>query len=198
MLDQFIIDMEKDIADVEAAVAKQIANEKLLSKQYDEAVALVTKREEQAMKALEAEDEDLARRVLEDKNKHQQQADSLKSSLDEASKLSGELKTKLTEMKDEYRDMNIRKDSLKARSESAKARAKVNRTMSGIGTGAKSGFDRMEEKVMRSEAEAETTEELRNVNKTLDDELAALDKSSGVDDELAALKAKMKQKKDEE
>ncbi|MCM3763137.1 PspA/IM30 family protein [Alkalihalobacillus oceani] len=194
MLDQFILDMEKDIAEVEAAVAKQIANEKLLTKQYTEAAELVAKREEQAITALESGDESLARRVLEDKNKQKSHADSLKQAVDEAVKLSEELKDKLREMKDELREMNMKKDSLKARSESAKARAKINRTMSGIGNGAKSGFDRMEEKVIRHEAEAEASEELRSANKTLDDELAALDTSSSVDDELAALKAKLNNK----
>lgn len=194
LVDQFIIDMEKDIADVEAAVAKQIANEKLLGKQYEEAATLVEKRQSQAIKALESGDEDLARRVLEDKNKQQQQADTLKTSYEEAAKLSGELKDKLHEMKDELREMKMKKDSLKARSESAKARAKVNHALSGIGTGAKSGFDRMEEKVMRQEAEAESSEELRSTNKSLDDEIAALDKKSSVDDELAALKAQLKSK----
>lgn len=194
LVDQFIIDMEKDIADVEAAVAKQIANEKLLCKQYEEAATLVEKRQSQAIKALESGDEDLARRVLEDKNKQQQQADTLKTSYEESAKLSGELKDKLHEMKDELREMKMKKDSLKARSESAKARAKVNHALSGIGTGAKSGFDRMEEKVMRQEAEAESSEELRSTNKSLDDEIAALDKKSSVDDELAALKAQLKSK----
>ncbi|WP_100333163.1 PspA/IM30 family protein [Bacillus alkalisoli] len=194
MLDQFILDMEKDIADVEAAVAKQIANEKILSKQYAEAADLVAKREEQAIKALQSGDEDLARRVLEDKNKQQAQAQSLDLLVEEATKLSEELKEKLREMKDELRDMKMKKDSLKARSESAKARAKVNRTMSGVGTGAKAGFERMEEKVMHHEAQAEASEELRSANKSLDDELALLDRTSSVDDELAALKAKLEKK----
>ncbi|MFA9558890.1 PspA/IM30 family protein [Evansella sp. AB-rgal1] len=196
MLDQFIVDMESDISEVEAAVAKQIANEKVLRNKYEEAAAYVKRREEQAIKALESGDEDLARRVLEDKNKQQGNADSLKQSHEEAQKLSAELKEKLLEMKDEYNEMKMKKDSLKARSESAQARAKVNKTLSGIGTGAKSGFQRMEEKVILHEAEAETSEEMRSVNKSLDDELKALDSNSSVDNELAALKAKL-QKKDE-
>ncbi|SDY95071.1 phage shock protein A [Evansella caseinilytica] len=198
MLDQFIMDMGKDISDVEAAVAKQIANEKVLKNKYEEAAGHVKRREEQAIKALESGDEDLARRVLEDKNKQQQHADSLKASYEEAQKLSSELKGKLNEMRAEYEDMKMKKDSLKARSESAKARAKVNRTLSGIGDGAKSGFQRMEEKVIQHEAEAETSDELRSINKSLDDELAVLDKTSSVDSELAALKAKLQQDKAEE
>lgn len=191
MLDQFIYDMENDITEVEAAVAKQIASEKLLKKQLDESLEAVTKREEQAMVALESGDEDLARRVLEEKSKQESQASSLQMSHNEATKLSSELKDKLREMKDELREMTMKKDSLKARNESAQARAKVNRSLSGMNSGAKSGFDRMEEKVMRSEAEAESSEELRSINKTLDDDLAALTTKSKVDSELEQLKAKM-------
>ncbi|RNA69341.1 PspA/IM30 family protein [Alteribacter keqinensis] len=194
MLDQFIVDMEKDIADVESAVAKQIANEKLLHRKFEEAVSYTAKREEQALAALESDDEALARRVLEDKNKQQANADALKQSYEEAQKLSAELKDKMREMKAEHDEMKMKKDSLKARSESAKARAKVNRAMSGIGDSAKSGFERMEEKVLQNEAEAESSEELRSLNKSLDDELAGLETSSSVDRELAALKEKMQKK----
>ncbi|MDQ0205293.1 PspA/IM30 family protein [Alkalicoccobacillus murimartini] len=195
MLDQFIADMKHDISEVEASVAKQIASEKLLKKQLDESLEAVSKREEQAMIALESGDEDLARRVLEEKNKQESHASSLQVSHSEAAKLSEELKVKLREMKDELREMTMKKDSLKARNESAQARAKVNRSLSGMDSGAKSGFDRMEEKVMRSEAEAESSEELRSMNKTLDDDLAALTNKSSVDSELEALKAKMNAKK---
>ncbi len=47
---------------------------------------------------------------------------------------------------------------------------------------------------MRQEAEADASGELRSDNKSLDDELAALDKNSGVDSELEALKAKLNKK----
>ncbi|WP_062049749.1 PspA/IM30 family protein [Bacillus sp. JCM 19034] len=194
MLDQYLVDMEKDLSEVEAAVAKQIANEKILKNKYEEAAEYVQRREEQAIKALESGDEELARRVLEDKNKHQGNADSLKHSYEEAHKLSSELKEKLLEMKNEYNEMKMKKDSLKARAESAKARATVNKTMSGIGDGAKSGFSRMEEKVIHQEAEADASDEMRSANKTLDDDLKALDATSSVDSELAALKAKLQQK----
>ncbi|MDR6224341.1 PspA/IM30 family protein [Desmospora profundinema] len=192
MLDQYLIDMGKDISEVEAAVASQVTNEKMLEKKLREAQAFVEKREQQALHALQSGDEDLARRVLEDKQKHQQQADSLHDSYEEARKLSQELRDKLREMKDEYQEMKMKKDALKARATSAKARTKVNRTLSDINhDSARQGFERMEEKVMKYEAEAETSEEMRGSNRSLDDELANLSTSNKVDDELEALKAKL-------
>lgn len=191
MLDQFMRDMEADIRDAEAAVAKQIANEKMLKKKVDDAEALVTKREEQAIKALEAGNEDLARRALEDKKLQSKQAETLKDSYTRAKSDADILREKLDEMKREYHEMKLKKDSLKARAESAKTRTKMNRVMSGIGGDeSRKGFERMEEKVMRFEAEAETSEDLSTKSRSLDDEFAALDRN-GVDDELAALKKKM-------
>ncbi|UOQ46153.1 PspA/IM30 family protein [Halobacillus salinarum] len=192
MLDQFMRDMESDIREAESAVAKQIANEKMLKRKYDDSQALVDKRMQQAEKAIDAGDEDLARRALEDKNNHKEQADQLKASWERAKEDSNNLRKKLDEMKKEYQEMKLKKDSLKARAESAKTRTKMNRTMSNIGGDeSRQGFERMEEKVMQFEAEAETSEDLSKSNRSLDDEFEALDKKDNVDDELAALKKKM-------
>lgn len=191
MLDQFMRDMAEDIREVEGAVAKQIANEKMLKRKADDAQAMVDKRQKQAEKALNANDEDLARRALQDKGEHEKQATMLKESWERAKKDSDVLRDKLEEMKKEYQEMNLKKDALKARAESAQTRTKMNRTMSSIGSDdSKAGFNRMEEKVMRFEAEAETSDDLSRESRSLDDEFEDLE-DSGVDDELAALKKKM-------
>ncbi|SES07347.1 phage shock protein A (PspA) family protein [Gracilibacillus ureilyticus] len=192
MLDQFMREMESDIREAETAVAKQIANEKMLKRKADDAKALVDKRQAQAEKAIEAGNDELARRALEDKKSQEQQANMLLESWERAKNDADQLREKLDEMKKEYQEMQLKKDALKARAESAKTRTKMNRAMSNIGNDdSKRGFERMEEKVLRFEAEAETSEDLSSASKSLDDEFEELDKSSGVDDELAALKKKM-------
>ncbi|MED4531071.1 PspA/IM30 family protein [Metabacillus fastidiosus] len=191
MLDQFMREMEADIREAEAAVAKQIANEKMLERKYEDAKKMVEKRQQQAMTAVEAGNDELAKRALEDKKIHSQTADTLKESFDRAKLDSTTLRKKLDEMKAEYHEMKLKKDTLKARAESAKTRTKINRTMSGIGGDeSRRGFERMEEKVLQYEAEAETSEDIRSSNRSLDDEFAALEKND-VDDELAALKREM-------
>ncbi|QBP41910.1 PspA/IM30 family protein [Paenisporosarcina antarctica] len=190
MLDQFMREMEADIREVESSVVKQIANEKFLQKKVNDSNSMITKREEQAIKALEAGNEDLARRALEDKKVHSEQVSSLQESHNRAKEDASVLRSKLDEMKNEYNQMKLKKDSLKARAESAQVRTKMNRTMSGVGGNeSRNGFDRMEEKVLQFEAEAETSEDMRSSNRSLDDEFKSLD--SGVDDELAALKKRM-------
>lgn len=190
MLDQFMRDMGDEIIDVEKAVAKQIANEKILKRKLEDAEAMVEKRQKQAEQAVAAENDDLARRALENKKEYENQVSVLRDSWERAKSDSDILQNKLAEMKKEYEQMKLKKDSLQARAESAKTRTKLNRTMSSIGgDDSKRGFERMEEKVLQIEAEAETTESLTNAQRTLDDEFAKLD--NDVDDDLMALKKAM-------
>ncbi|MGP4108299.1 PspA/IM30 family protein [Virgibacillus sp. L01] len=192
MLDQFMRDMAEDIREVETSVSKQIANEKMLKRKADDAQAMVDKRQKQAEQAIESGNEDLARRALQDKGDHEGQTKMLNESWERAKNDSDVLRDKLDEMKKEYQEMKLKKDSLKARAESAKTRTKMNRTMSSIGNDeSKQGFERMEEKVMQFEAEADTSEDLSQESRTLDDEFEELEDKSNVDDELAALKKKM-------
>lgn len=199
MLNQFLRDMEEDILEAEAAVAKQIAIEKKFKQQADEAEDMVNRRGEQAMKALEQGNEDLARRALQDKKEHQARFDEMKRQHEIAKTNADQLRAQLSEMKDEFGKMKNKKDLLVARAEAAKAQKQINQTMSGFGQdNAAKGFDRMTEKVLQMEAEAEASKDIRSSNRSLDDELSQLDKSGGVDDELAVLKAQLAAKKQQQ
>ncbi len=99
MLDQFMRDMAEDIREAESAVAKQIANEKMLKRRLDDATALVEKRQAQAEKAVEAGNDDLARRALEDKKAQEQQVTTMTEAWERAKKDSDQLRVKLDEMK---------------------------------------------------------------------------------------------------
>jgi phage shock protein A len=197
MLNQFLRDMEEDIMEAESAVAKQIAIEKKFKVQVDEAQEMVQKRQEQAVKALEQSNEDLARRALEDKKEHQIRYDEMIKQHAIAKTNADQLRSQLSEMKDEFNKMKNKKDLLIARAESAKAQKTINQAMSGFGTdNAAKGFDRMSEKVLQMEAEAQASGELRASNRSLDDELDKLGSGGkAVDDELAALKASIAAKK---
>lgn len=199
MLEQYMRDMEDDIANAEVAVAKQIAVAKRFEKQYNDSRAMADKREKQALQALEQEREDLARRALEDKKIHQSKADDYKEQYEKARETSDKLKAQLQEMKNEYEQMKAKKATLVARAEAAKAQKEINKVMSGFGKDtARKGFERMEEKVNQAEAEAAASMELRSTGQDLDDELEKLGKhNNDIDDELARLKEKLKEGKKE-
>ncbi len=197
MLDQYMRDMEEDIAEAEKSVAKQIALEKKLHQQLAEAREMVEKRQAQAVQALEQEKEDLARRALEDKKRHQAKVDDLEGQWQVAKTNADQLKDQLQQMKDEYETLKGKKQTLQARAEAAKAQKTINQAFSGLGTGsARKGFDKMEEKVLQLESEAEASNELRAGSTSLDKELESLG-ATDVDRELAELRAKLKSKKEE-
>ncbi len=193
MINQFLRDMEEEIAEAEVAVAKQIAIEKRFLEQRDEAAAVVEKRQEQAVKALELGNEELARKALQDKKDHQEKVDTYGSEYDKSKAMADDLRHKLDQMKDEFLKMKGRREMLVARADAAKVQKQINHTMGNFGTeSASRGFSRMEEKVNQLEAEAEASNELRTPAKSLDDEFKQLG-DNGVEDELAALKAKLGQ-----
>ncbi|MFC0272533.1 PspA/IM30 family protein [Metabacillus herbersteinensis] len=194
LLEQYLRDMSADILEAERAVAKQITVEKKFKMQLSDAEEMVEKRGEQALKALEAGNEDLARRALVDKQEYEKKLVELQGSYDAAKQNAEDLRSRLSEMKSEFEKMKHRKDTLKARASSAKAQKEMNQAMSSFGTdNARQGFDRLEDKIMQLEAEAETSEDLRGSNKSLDDELESIGNPK-IEDELAAMKAKIGKK----
>jgi phage shock protein A len=191
MINQFVRDMETDINEAEVSVAKQIAMEKRFEEQKNEAAALVAKRQEQAEKALEIGNEELARKALQDKKDQQAKLDLYTSEYEKAKELADELRKKLDDMKDQFNKMKAKREMLIARADAAKVQTQINHAMGNFTTDSASrGFSRMEEKVSQMEAQAEASGELSGSSKSLDDDFKQLGDSE-VDDELAALKAKV-------
>lgn len=195
MVDEYLREMESEIAEMESTTAKIIAEEKLLARKKEDTAKLADTREEQALKALEESNEDLARRILLEKKRAETEHAEISQLHENSLQQVEDLKTKLNEMKHEYSEMKHKRVTLVARAEAAKAKAQANRLISSVESGsAKRGFNRMEEKIMRQEAEADASEELRETNQSLDNEIKELDKRTEVDAELARLREKLTQK----
>jgi len=198
MLNQYLRDMEDDIADAEGAVAKQLVVVRKFKAQCEDASAMVAKRQAQAVEALEKEREDLARKALEDKRIHQARAEDYKAQFESSEAMAERLKSQLREMKDEHEKMRAKRDTLVARARAAEAQKGIHGMIGGHGRdGARAGFDRMEDKVLQMEAEAHVAGELKGAGKSLDDELAALG-NSGIDRELEEIRESLKKNKTQE
>lgn len=189
LTDQYIRDMQEDLEDAEKAVAAQIALEKKFKQLYEEQAQLVEKRTEQAHIAAQAQNIDLARRALEEKNAAESKASEYKTSFDQNKALADNLREKLAEMRKQLTEMKNKRETLVARYNAAKAQEQINKSMAGFGSDtASAGLKRMEDKMLQAEARAEASNELLgSKGKSLDDEFAALGKDKAVEDELAAL-----------
>lgn len=188
MTDQYIRDMQDDLEDAEKAVAAQIAIEKRFKQLFEEQQALVQRRTEQAHMAAQAQNIDLARRALEEKNAAETKMNEYKANYDQNKLSADNLREKLNEMRKQLTEMKNKRETLVARYNAAKAQNEINKAMGGFSAdSATSGLKRMEEKMLQMEAQAEASNDLNNKGKSLDDEFAALGKDKKVEDELAAL-----------
>lgn len=189
ILEQTVIEMQEDLVQLRQAVAQAIAAQKRSQQQYNQYQSQVNQWLSRAQLALQKGDETLAREALQRKKSYEEQANTIKATLDGQTAQVEALKRNLIQLESKISEAKTKKNMLKARAQAAKANEQLQGMLSGINTsGGMAAFDRMEEKVLQMEARSQAAGEIAGAD--LESQFKALE-AGNVDDDLAALKAQM-------
>jgi phage shock protein A len=193
MVKQIILDMQKELAKATTALGKAMAAERIAKKQYEDAQEKSLNWENKAKAALQKGDQELAKKALANKVKADKDTVALSEMYETISTQTETIRDQVELLKSKLEEAKARQSILIARSQMAETQKDLAKTVGGLDAG--SSFDKlskMEEKIVRKEAEAQAFTDLADItNTTEQDEFANIETDVAVDNEMARLMAEM-------
>ena len=191
-INQTVADMRNELNNVVRASAVAMSNYNRLDAEYQKYVRQSQDWKDRAGQALDAGNEDLAKKALAKKAECDRQVASMQQAVDAAHQTSEKLKSQVGELKSKIDEGERTATTLVARKNAALAQRKVAEAMAGVGSAdnAFAQLNRFEDTVSKEEATAKAFDELASTGKDEDLEKQFAELSGhGVDADLAALKA---------
>lgn len=188
---QTVADMKTELNNVVRASAMAMSNYNRLDSEYQKYVKQSQEWKDRAGMALDAGNEDLAKKALAKKTESDKQVASLQTAVEQARQASESLKNQVAELKHKIDEGERTATTLVARKNAASAQRKVSEALAGVGKAdnAFAQLSHFEESVAKEEATAKAFDQLANTGNDagLEAEFAQLQGHS-VDAELEALK----------
>jgi phage shock protein A len=193
---QTVRDMRTELAKTINASAMAMSNHNRLEAEYNKYVRQSEEWFGRANQALDAGNEELAKKALAKKAEADEQVRGMQPGIDSARTASEQLKQKVNELKRRIDEAERTATTLVARKNAALAQRKVAEALSGVAESdnAFTALKGFEESVAREEAKAQAFDQIASAGKddALEAEFAQL-KGGSVDNELAMLKAARQQ-----
>ncbi len=188
---QTVADMRTELNNVVRSSATAMSNYNSLDTEYQKYVRQSQEWKARAGQALDAGNEELAKKALAKKAESDKQVTSLQAAVESAQKASESLKAQVVDLKHKIEEGERTATTLVARKNAAMAQRKVSEAMAGVGKAdnAFAALSNFEKSVAKEEATAKAFDELAAAGKdsNLEAEFAQLEGHS-VDAELQALK----------
>src|SRR5215469_8298456 len=192
MIKQVILDMENQLLQVKTQVAISIADQHVLENKLRESEESEKQWMRRAEMALDKKDEKLARSAVERSMSYQSMAASFRQQVEDQKTQVENLKTALLKLQQKLEEARAKSHTLiaqhrrtRAADKAARAGAEVN-----TGSGTAAAFDRMKDKVRRTEATTAAHAEL--VGDDVEEQFAKLEKEDEISRLLDELKSKRK------
>ncbi len=197
MIAQTIDDMQDELKKARADLVSSLATVKQLEKKYKDQTEDGANWEKRAMLALEHGDDELAREALRRKKKAEGDAAETDRLREQQAAYVSELKATIEQLEKKVEELKARKNTLASQVSNARASG-GNTTLGGSNAGAVGRLREMQDKIESMEAEAEATELLVDPKKAdLEERFRKLERgetSDSLEDELASLKSRLKNK----
>lgn len=195
MIDQTLLDLRRDLADVKKETANVMADERGAKRRLDECQKNIRDYGNAAANALRSGAEDDARKLITKKQQFEASLASLQSTYDLAHANAEKMKQMHDKLTSDIEALEARKDAAKGKIAAAKAQQRMNDVIAGVGDSSDSiaAFERMEDKAEKM-LDAAMAEADLNAGVAAEGDLLGKYSSgspSSVDDELAAMKASL-------
>jgi phage shock protein A len=190
MLNELLREMDTNIRDARVQVANMIAQEKEIESDLQEAQRDSREWNRRAELAVQSGKDDLAREALRRKRDADSIATVYAHQLITQQETVGKLRQQLTVLEAKYQEAESKRSILIARHRATQAQRQVTETLSSLpGLDSHSELSRMERRIRSEEARTAALGEMQTTN--LDYQFAELDRDDQVENELAALKARV-------
>ena len=192
MIDQYLRDLNSDLGKVKSETAAIMAAEKRERRELSDVQKEIEDMQRYAVKALEAGNEDDARKFLQRKAELTEREQGLHTAVEMAAANTQQMRQMHDKLEEDIGELESRRAELKGKASVAKTQSRMNEfntSMDGAGERI-SAFDQMEKKINQQLDEANAMSELnRSSRDSVQDLAKKYDSDTNVDDELQSLKA---------
>ncbi len=195
MIDQCLRNLTSDLAKVKQETASVMAQETAAKRELDECQEEINKMQSYAIKAIEAGNEDDARRFLAEKATLSVKLESLQSTYTVAADNAKKMREMHDKLTNDIKEIEMRKDAIKSKLAVAKAQERINEMTSDIADSNRSiaSFEKYEEMANKKLDQAAAMAELNasQPEESLRDLKNKYIGGADIDAELEALKASL-------
>ena len=189
LIKQVLLDMENQLLQLKTQVAVSIADQHMLEKKQKENEEAAADWMRKAERAVDKQQDDLARVALERQRSSQRLAQSYEEQVTDQIAQVETLKTSLRKLEQKLAEAKSKKEMLLARHRRSLVTNRANRAQQSIGDRSKvATFERLKDKVMLNEAASQAETEL--LSDDVGDKLAQLEREDEIERMLVELKTR--------
>ncbi|MCD9023872.1 PspA/IM30 family protein [Cohnella silvisoli] len=192
VIDQFLWSTHQEIAQSEGLHRQYAAHTEHLHRQWIEAEQWMVKREQQALTALKAGEENVAKLALQDKVIHEERSERYRQLYEQSKSELTDLDQLLQELRNEYRSVYDRRQFYVARMESLRLQQRLNARYAPGNTDTSQMFRKIDDRLTDIELETRSLRDLRRMGQETLLEAGTVVKNT-IERELEQLKRKLQQ-----